>query len=110
MNFHVMPFAGPVRQALFRPRLEDIREFAPHEVNESLFVPRDVMGVLSTQAGHFLLVLSGEELKTVRDVCKSEGWECLGVFAPQQIPSVIEASLDDLRTGKIERRRFQWTI
>jgi len=93
MNYLVTPFHRDDHVALFRSRRDEVWRTSPSRADEYAFLKREVVSVLSTECGHFLLVLQGEELITIRDVCRNENVEFLGTYPRHE----LEAVMADLR-------------
>jgi len=89
MNFQITPFPASGKIALFSKHQEDVwRLNSPRSAADSFF-QREVVSVLSTENGHFLLVLQGEELVTIRDVCRSEHCDFVGVYERHEMDAVL---------------------
>ncbi|WP_437227825.1 hypothetical protein SH661x_000575 [Planctomicrobium sp. SH661] len=93
MQFQVSPFVLPGKVALFCPRFDDVWRKQAVRCEEEAFLQREVASVMSTDSGHFLLVLQGDELATIRDVCRIENCEFVGVFDRSDISSAITERL-----------------
>jgi len=93
MNFQVTPFSLPDRVALFIPKVENVwrSQSGPYDKNSVL--QRPVISVISSDCGHFLLVLHGDELVTIRDVCRLENCEFVGVFQANEVSEAIADQL-----------------
>ncbi|WP_437204597.1 hypothetical protein [Planctomicrobium sp. SH664] len=100
MNFQVTPFAGRDKLALFQPRIEDLWKLPQAALTENLFHHSEVVAILSTANGHFPLVLQGEELVTIRDVCRKSACECAGIFDRDQLSIQMRDRLHQLREHK----------
>lgn len=106
MNFQVTPFPSHDKVALFQPRLEDLLRLPADSQTPSVFQQHEVVAVMSTASGHFPLVLHGEELVTIRDVCRKNQCECAGIFDRQSVPAQIEERLERVRQRTTHRIMF----
>jgi|GEM_PF-5000676 hypothetical protein len=98
MNFQVTPFPLTGKVAIFRPSSCGIWKMQPSLNDPENYLIREVVSVMSTASGHFLLVLNGDELCTIREFSRVENCDFIGIvdqsrineFIASQRPSVSE--------------------
>lgn len=106
MNFQVTPFPLAGKVALFCPRTDDIWRIQSAQCDEQAFFQREVISVMSTDSGHFLLVLQGDELTTVREVCRTENCEFAGIYDRNEVPAAISQQLTRIRPPNTKKSLF----
>lgn len=98
VNFQVTPFPLTGKVAVFRPSSCGIWKTQPSLNDPENYLIREVVSVMSTDSGHFLLVLNGDELCTIRELSRLENCDFVGIvdqsrineFIASQRPSVSE--------------------
>lgn len=90
INFQVSPFPLSGKVALFRLRAGGVWKTQALQDQQESYVTREVVSVMSSDSGHFLLVLNGDELCTIREFCRIENCDFVEVVDQSRVPEAVE--------------------
>lgn len=90
INFQVTPFPLAGKVALFRLRAGGVWKTQASENQHENFMTREVVSVMSSDSGHFLMVLNGDELCTIREFSRIENCDFIEVVDQSRVADIIE--------------------